>query len=234
MIDIHCHILHGLDDGAKDLDEAIEMAKIAYADGVRHIIATPHFTNGHLGNLDRILSKLEQLQIELDRLRLDITLHPGNEVRLESRSFLEEHLQAGSFHYLALPRKYILLEQRWQEYEPETPYVVDKLLDRGVVPIIPHPERHFFFRDNPELLIRLIEAGAWTQVSADSLNGSNGEDAKRFAEWLADRDYIHTLATDAHNLRRRPNLSEGYAIISRRINEARAEEILARAQQIIA
>jgi protein-tyrosine phosphatase len=233
MIDIHCHILHSLDDGARNLEESLEMAGIAYADGTRHIIATPHFSEKFLTDRDLVLRRIEELQTELDRIGLDLTIHSGNEVRIDSPAFVREQMRAKRFHYLAQPQKFILIEQRWTDYEQATPQVMASILDSGIIPILPHPERHFFFRDNPELLLALIEGGVWTQVSVDSLNGTNGEEAKRFAEWMADHNYIHTLASDAHSVERKPNLSEGYAIIEGRIHKERAEEISSRARRIL-
>ena len=109
----------------------------------------------------------------------------------------------------------MLLEQRWTEYDVETPEIVAWLLARGITPIIPHPERHIFFRNQPELLTQLVEAGAWTQVSVDSLLGNNNQDALEFANRLIDANQVHTLATDAHNINRKPSLAIGYDYISR-------------------
>jgi protein-tyrosine phosphatase len=223
-----------LDDGARDLAESVEMAKIAYADGTRHMIATPHFSEKFLTDKDLVLRRIDELQTELDRQGIGVTVHPGNEVRIDSPLFVEKHVREGGFHYLARPGKFILIEQRWTDYERDTPRIMAALLDKGITPILPHPERHFFFRESPELLVALIEAGVWTQVTADSLIGSWGEEAQSFAEWLADRDYIHTLASDAHNVERKPNLSEGYRIVAERIHRDRADEIRRRAEQILA
>lgn len=233
MIDIHCHILHGLDDGPKDLEESLELAKLAYADGIRHIIATPHFHSGLVTDKNLILARIEQLHAELDRLRIDLTIHPGHEVRLDHPSFLEEHLQNGGFHFLGGNRGYLLLEQRWTDYEPETPKIVKRLLEQGIQPILPHPERHFFFREDPSLLEQLVEAGAWVQVTADSLLGAHGEEARQFSEWMADRTLIHFVATDAHNMKRRPQLTQGYARLQGLMGKERTDEMMARTEAIL-
>lgn len=233
MIDIHCHILHGLDDGAGSLEESVEMAKIAWADGTRHIIATPHFSEKYLTDRNLVLQRIEELQREINRLGLSLTIHPGNEVRIDYPAFVEQHVQAESFHYIGAQQRFLLIEQRWTDYDPATPQVLGGFLARGITPVLPHPERHFFFREQPELLTALIEAGVWTQVSVDSLNGTNGEEALRFAFWLADQDYIHTLASDAHSIERKPNLAEGYAIIGARLGLGRAAEIRSRAEEIL-
>jgi protein-tyrosine phosphatase len=234
MIDIHCHILSGLDDGAQDIRESVAMARIAYQDGIRHIIATPHFNASYFNHRELVLNKVRQLQRELDRLRIRITVSPGNEVRLESADFIYEHAKKDHFCYLGPSDKYILLEQRWTEYSKETLTIVRWFLGRGTTPIIPHPERHTFFRSDPQLLVNLIDAGAWTQVSVDSLLGRNSEDAKAFAEWLVNNGHAHTLATDAHNIRRKPNLSAGIAIVRKLAGEQAAKRILERMDGIVA
>jgi protein-tyrosine phosphatase len=128
----------------------------------------------------------------------------------------------------------VLLEQRWSEYNEDTPDVIRWFTNRGVTPIIPHPERHTFFRSEPKHLEECIEAGAWTQVSADSLLGKNTKDAEQFAIWLLEQDYVHTLATDAHNTNRKPNLSEGFAKVVQWSGAKRADEIMERLSRILA
>ncbi|WP_438446448.1 tyrosine-protein phosphatase [Gorillibacterium sp. sgz5001074] len=233
MIDIHCHILHGLDDGPKDLEESVELAKLIYADGIRHVIATPHFHQGLITDKRLILARIEQLHAELDRLRIGLTVHPGHEVRLDHPSFLEEQLRGGGFHFLGGGRGYLLLEQRWTDYEPETPGIVKGLLEQGIQPILPHPERHFFFRETPSLLEDLVEQGAWVQVTADSLLGAHGEEARQFSEWMADRTLVHLIATDAHNMKRRPQLTLGYEWLETRLGAAYTAEMMARTEAIL-
>ena len=231
MIDIHCHILYGIDDGADDLDESIAMARLAYEDGIHHIFATPHFNKNHINHREVVLNKVQELQNKLDDYNIPVTIYPSNEVRLESASFIYEH--ANNFSYLGPSSKFILLEQKWKDFSEDTFEIIGWFLQKGVVPIIPHPERHFFFRKNPKLLRRLIEEGCWTQVSVDSLLGKNTEDALVFSRWLIEQNYVHTLATDAHNIHRKPNLSTGFKIIEETVNKQRANEIRARMEQIL-
>lgn len=234
MIDIHCHILHGVDDGAENFEESIEMARIAYEDGCRHLIATPHFNPIFMVTRDVVEQKVAALQDELDRRDIALQLYTGNEVRLISKTFIEKHTASRSFAFLGPKQSFILLEQDWKQYVPDTPEVCSWFLSQGIIPIIPHPERHGFFREQPHLLTTLLELGAWTQVSADSLVGGNGPDALHFSRWLSDRNLIHTLATDAHNVRRKPNLSAGFTVVSNWTDEQRIAEIQARMAQIIA
>lgn len=233
MIDLHCHILYGIDDGAKDLNESIEMARLAYQDGIRHIIATPHFTGNYFNHKQIVLTKVQELQEKLKQEHIPITIHPGNEVRLESASFIYNHAKEENFCYLGHSSKFILLEQTWKQYCEETIDIVKWLHERGKFIIIAHPERHFFFRKNPLLLKQLIDMGCWTQVSVDSMLGKNTDEAKDFSTWLLENNYVHTLATDAHNIHRKPNLSEGFRLVTALVGKKRSDEILTRMDSIL-
>ncbi|MFD0868622.1 tyrosine-protein phosphatase [Paenibacillus residui] len=233
MIDIHCHILDGVDDGASDLKESVAMARIAYEDGVRHIVATPHFNTVYHVPKSVTYHKVRQLQDALEKEGLPITVSCGHEVTLKSAEQFYQQTENEEYWHLDSDKTFILLEQPWANYMPDSIEVIDFLIAKGVRPIIPHPERHGFFREMPALLTGLIERGAWTQVSADSLAGRNNEDARKFALWLLENDLVHTLASDAHNVRRKPNVGEGYRIIAEHAGEARKHEIIERMNQII-
>jgi protein-tyrosine phosphatase len=222
-----------VDDGASDAAESVAMARIAYEDGIRHIFATPHFTEGYYNHRTLVEKKVSELQATLDDLSINVRIYPSNEVRIESKSFVFNEAKDHQFCYLGTNQKFILLEQPWGGYEPDSLEVVSWFIDRGVTPIIPHPERHLFFRQQPELLDRLIEAGAWTQVTADSLIGHNHEDARQFATRLIERGLAHTLATDAHNIRRKPNLSQGFRAVEQIAGRKAADTIRDRMEQFI-
>lgn len=233
MIDFHCHILYGLDDGADSLEESVEMAKIAHEDGVRHIFATPHFNANFLVDQETVTRRVASFQQTLDTLGIPVKIHPGNEVRLENKQFVYEHFSAERYCLLGPSRRFVLLEQRWNEYEPDSPEIVRWFMQNGIRPIIPHPERHFFFRENPELLDELVALGAWMQVNADSIVGNNGEEIREFSRELAEQNLIHMLATDAHNVRRKPNLSAGFRIVREWCGEEKATEIHQRAYLLL-
>lgn len=233
MIDIHCHILHGLDDGAQSLDESIKMAMQAEDDGVHHIFATPHFTNQYNTHYDLILEKIAELQKELKHRNIDVSIYPGNEVRLESINFLMKHIESSSFHYLGKNNNFILLEQRWSGYDPMIMEAIQYFIDQDIIPIVAHPERHPYIRKKPDRLHEMIERGAWTQVSVDSMIGKNGEDAKEFSLVLLEEDLIHTIASDAHNTIRKINLSAGYDVIREKSGNEKAKEIQQRIERIL-
>ncbi|MFC0211169.1 tyrosine-protein phosphatase [Paenibacillus chartarius] len=232
MIDIHCHILWGVDDGASDLEESVQMARVAVEEGIKTIVATPHFTNDLMVKIDVVRRKVQELQATLDELGIPLTLRAGNEIRLESADFVYRYAEQGTFGYLDAERRYVLVEEPWGGYLPESPDIVRWFVSRGTTPIITHPERHPFFRENPALLTALLELGAWTQVSADSLLGKNGDDAQAFAVQLLNEDRVHTLASDAHNIRRKPNLGEGFRRIREHAGDGKADAILERMSRI--
>ncbi|WP_309118985.1 CpsB/CapC family capsule biosynthesis tyrosine phosphatase [Paenibacillus sp.] len=226
MIDIHCHILPGVDDGAKDMDMAVAMARIAAEDGIRTIVATPHLGNYWKVYADIVRPKAALLQAELDRLGIDLRIRCGNELVLESAAFVEETLRNERCCFLGDNPAFLLLEEPWAGFSPDTWDVLETLRARGTTAVLAHPERHAFFREEPSLLDRMIETGVvWTQVSVDSLIGNNGPDAKAFAARLVDRGQVHTLATDAHNVTRKPILALGFDAVAARAGAAAADAI---------
>ncbi|HZG74557.1 MAG TPA: CpsB/CapC family capsule biosynthesis tyrosine phosphatase [Paenibacillus sp.] len=226
MIDIHCHILHGVDDGAKDLETAVEMARIAAADGIQTVIATPHLGNYWKVYADIVRPKAAELQAELDRLSIPLRIRCGNELVIENGPFVEETLRNGQCCFLGDNPAFLLVEEPWAGFCPDTWDVLDMLRARGTTAVLAHPERHVFFREEPRLLDRMIETGAvWTQVSVDSLLGNNGPDAKAFAARLVERGQVHTLATDAHSITRRPVLAAGFDAVARLSGDAAADAI---------
>jgi len=226
MIDIHCHILPGVDDGAKDMDMAVTMARVAAEDGIRTIVATPHYNFVWKVEQETVRAKASELQAELDRLGIDLRIRCGNELRLENRSFVQKTLAEERICFLGDNPAFVLMEEPWEGFQPETWDVLETMRGRGTTVILAHPERHLFFRAEPKLLDRMIDTGAvWTQVSVDSLLGNNGPDAQAFAYRLVDRGLAHTLATDAHNITRKPILALGFDAVAARAGAAAADAI---------
>jgi protein-tyrosine phosphatase len=233
MIDIHCHILPGVDDGAKDMDMAVAMARIAVEDGIRTIVATPHLGNYWKSYAGIVRSKAALLQAELDRLGIDLRIRCGNELVLEDAAFVEATLANEQCCFLGDNPAFLLVEEPWEGFRPDTWDILESLRARGVTAVLAHPERHVFFRERPQLLDRMIETGVvWTQVTVASLLGDNGPDAKAFAERLVDRGQVHTLATDAHSVTRRPVMAAGFDIVARLAGAAAADAIRERMARI--
>jgi protein-tyrosine phosphatase len=209
MVDIHCHPLPGLDDGASGWDEALAMARMAAADGIAVIVATPH----QLGTFGRnhgvaILSQADRLQQQLNQEGVAIRILPGAEVRIEPG--LIPRLRSGELLTLGNLSKHVLLELPHEIYFP-IERVLEELRSAGMVGILAHPERNQGIFARPETAAVLVRAGCLVQVTAGSLLGSFGPEVQQFATRLVQRGLVHFIATDAHSSKaRRPLLGKAF------------------------
>ncbi len=201
LIDLHCHILPGLDDGAADWEESLQMARLAIAEGISAIVATPH----QLGAFDHnsaalIRSRCAELQALLVQQQIPLEVRPGADIRIEPD--IPERLRNGEVLTLADLGRYVLLE-----LPHESSFPLGKLLQRlqaqEVVPVLSHPERNLELSRKPDAVRRLVEAGVVIQVTAGSFLGAFGPIAQAAAEQFLARGLIHVVATDAHGARRR-------------------------------
>jgi protein-tyrosine phosphatase len=205
MIDLHAHVLPGIDDGPSTLDEAVRMCALAWQDGIRVIVATPHQHHDMWPNEDG--APLEALRQELVAACPDgpeIVL--GAELRADSE-LLEalEARPAGGLLSIAGSR-YLLLEFPSLDVGLDPFFFVHELRLAGKVPVLAHPERIPWLAGQPELLLELGERGALIQITAMSLTGELGRVPRVCCELLLDEGQVHFLATDAHDLVNRPPL----------------------------
>ena len=236
MLDLHCHILPGVDDGPATLDEALAMARFAVNDGITHITATPHCNRSlRLLRVD-ILPEVARFKAALVQARLPLVVLPGSEIQITTAAAYKDDIETGRVCHLGDGQAFTLLEFSWQaaDYPPDAAEVVAWLRRRGMTPVVAHPERQAFLRDNRHRLDGLVEAGAWLQITVDSLLGNHGV-ASALAAWELVAAYADcVLATDAHNMQRCSGLSVGYAAVQMRLGIARAQELRARADQVLA
>lgn len=201
MIDIHCHILPGLDDGARDMEEAVAMCRVAQADGIRTIVATPHCRNGVYKNSEQtILSVLGQLEEHLKTAGVALDLRSGADIHIhpETISFLRKNPR------LLLGGRYFLLELPAQSIPPFTRDFIFEAFLAGFIPIITHPERNTILQGHFKVLEEWVKAGALVQITAMSLTGAFGSQVKECAFEMVRMGMVHLVATDAHSPRRRP------------------------------
>lgn len=236
MLDLHCHILPALDDGASSLKEALAMARFCVRDGITHITATPHCNRSlHLLRAD-ILPHIARLNEHLRQAEIPLTILPGSEIQLTDSDTYRREFEEGVFCHLGDGASFTLLEFNWhgRRYPPDAVELIGWLRERGMRPIIAHPERHDFFREDPPRLCALVDAGAWLQITVDSLLGNHGKEPREAGEEML-RDFREAvLATDAHNLRRCSGLSAGYAWVCERLGAERAEDLRRRSDGILA
>jgi protein-tyrosine phosphatase len=229
VIDIHSHILPGLDDGAENWEEALAMARLAVADGIRTMVATPHLYPHRMVDRDglndkhAILDKVEVLKKELSDAGIPLDIVPGCDVPLcqEALRLLDEDLLLT----INDNKRYLLLELPDTAFPPATEDICYQLLSKGITPIITHPERHLIIYEMPEKLERLLHLGCLAQLTASSLLGGFGRKVAKFARQLAKQGYIQVVATDSHGPKRRPPvLGKAVAELARLVgpDEARA------------
>lgn len=213
MIDMHCHILPGIDDGAKDMAAALAMADIAQKDGISTIITTPHFWYGNYENsFEEVSEKVEELNLILKSKQINVHLLTGQEVFFDKHTL--ELYRSGEIKGLNRSR-YILLElpmDRMPENVFESIYEL-QLLGREI--IIAHPERYMYIINKPSFINSFIEEGCLFQINAGSITGKLGSSIKRTAGVLMQHNICNFLASDAHTTgSRRPVLSEAYGLIN--------------------
>ncbi len=204
MIDLHCHLLPGIDDGAPNLDTTLRMARIAEADGIGTIACTPHIFPGVFENEGTdIKARVARLQAQLDEAGIRLTLSWGADAHVAPN--LGARLKDGSVPSLNDSR-YFLLEPPHNVAPPNFETYVFQLLAAGYVPVVTHPERLTWIEDHYEVFGHVVERGAWMQITSGSLCGRFGGAAKYWAERMLDEGLVHILATDAHSPDRRPPL----------------------------
>lgn len=223
-IDIHSHILPGVDDGSDSLEMSLEMLRTAAQDGISQIVLTPHNKPWHRSrNCIEVTDRVRFLQEKLWEERLDIKLYTGNE--LYYRSGLIRELEDGLAGTLA-DSHYVLVE-----FEPSADYDyirngVYELLMSGYYPIMAHVERYGNLCGKMVRLAELIDMGCFMQINAGSITGRYGFRTAWLSRKLLKHEMVHFIATDAHDLkRRRPCLSECATYIGKQFGEASSRRL---------
>jgi protein-tyrosine phosphatase len=225
MIDIHTHILPGIDDGPVDLEESLAVARLAVADGTRHMIATPH--NGdweQIGSDDQLSERVQSLQAALDEAGIDLRVYPGSEVHVTPD--LAQRWQTGQV--IALNRsRYVLIELPFFMYPHYLDQLFFELEVEGAMPVLAHAERYRDVQEHPEILVPLVERGVLIQITSTSLLGFFGREAKKTAAYLLRRGLAHVIASDGHNTDSRPPLlAEGVAVAAEYVGDGAARKMV--------
>ena len=224
FVDIHCHLIAGIDDGATSEAVSLAMARMAAADGIRTIICTPHQAGSHAANGGgTIRAAVKRTQQMLAQRGVPLKLLPGGDVRIESD--MVARLRRGDLLTLGDHGRHVLLELPHELYFPLEP-VLRQLARHHMVGILSHPERNQGILRQPEVVAPLVEAGCLMQVTAGSLCGSFGDEICDFSEWMLEEGFVHFMATDAHGVdTRRPVLSEAFERVCELANEDIAERL---------
>lgn len=202
MIDLHCHILPGVDDGAKNMEDSMDMARTAVEEGITHILATPHYKNGHWDIVkEDILPLVDEVQAELDARGIPLTIFPGQEVRINGE--LMEDIESDDIQFIDEGNQYVLIEFPTSSIPAYTESLFFELQRSGVTPIIVHPERNHAVLKDPNILLPFVERGALAQLTAASYTGGFGKEIQQVSTKLIEADLVHFIASDAHNVKSR-------------------------------
>lgn len=233
MIDIHCHILPGVDDGAKHLEDSVAMARQAVAEGIHTIIATPHHKNGRYNNPKKsVLSDLTRLNDRIQQEEIPLTILPGQEVRVHGE--LIEGYEADEILTLNGASRYIFIELPTEHIPRYTEQLLFDIQMKDLIPIIVHPERNTVLREQPGQLYHFVRNGALTQITAASLVGKFGTKIKKFTHELIEHNLTHFIASDAHNTKSRGfYMREANQIITEQYGQHTLFTFMDNAQQIL-
>ena len=227
FVDIHCHLLPDIDDGAADWDESLAMARVARHDGISAIVATPHQLGSYGRNCgDVIRQRTRQLQELLDRQDVRLRVLPGADVRIEPDMI--KMIRTGEVLTLGDHGRHVLLELPHEVYF-SLHSLLDELQTAGLVGILSHPERNLGIIGRRNLLKPLVDAGCLLQVTAGSLVGTFGPQVREFTEWLIANGLVHFVATDAHSSKsRRPLMGRAFDRVVELAGEEMALELCCR------
>jgi protein-tyrosine phosphatase len=221
MVDLHCHILPGIDDGAATMEESVAMAESAIADGITHVVATPHSSSHYHFDFSHVRQLRDELQKEVgDRLNIatgcDFHLNPENLAALHK----------DPRQYCINQRDYLLLEFNEFSIPPSMDQTLHEIHLAGIQPIITHPERNGILRTRPERLKKWVRQGCFAQVTGGSLTGVFGAGAQQDAlRWIRE-GMIHFVSSDAHNTRRRPlRLQPAYDVVVEQFGQEKARAL---------
>jgi protein-tyrosine phosphatase len=224
MVDIHHHLLPGLDDGSNSFDTSVAMAKLAAAEGITHVVCTPHANGTFAFDPGVNAGKVEQLRARLASEGVDLKLGTGCDFHLSYENVRAAKADPKRFSINGL--NYLLIELPDFGLPPTLTETFYELQLAGLTPILTHPERNPTLLAEPGRMIDWLRGGMLVQVTADSLTGHKGRRAQRMAYDLLDKRWVHFLATDAHNLLTRPpRMREAHDIVANKFGSGYAHSI---------
>jgi protein-tyrosine phosphatase len=209
MVDVHCHILPGMDDGPKTMEESIAMAESAMADGITRVVATPHSCREYFFDFARVRRLRDELQ---SRIGNKLELATGCDFHMDAENL--QSLRKKSSDYCINQNGYLLVEFNEISIPPAMDQTLHEIQLAGMRPIITHPERNRILRAHPERLKQWVQQGCFVQVTGGSLTGTFGPTAQKDAlRWIRE-GLVHFVASDAHNTRTRPlRLQPAYNVV---------------------
>lgn len=232
MIDIHSHLLFGVDDGPETMEGTMRLIEAAVQEHISHVIVTPHaYSPKYHVEVPEIESQVRLIQDIIHAAHIDLTLSTGQEVRIHED--LVRNLRNKDILTLAGSR-YLLLELPTQHVPAYTTNIVHALLEMDIIPIIAHPERNKGIAENPHRLEKLVRQGALAQVTAGSVAGHFGKTVQKLSMQLIESNLIHTYGSDAHHIVTRPFLfNKGLDVVAKKLGHDTVDMLLVNNQRIL-
>lgn len=226
-VDLHTHILPGVDDGAENINEALEMLDIAVSNGTTHLVLTPHYltndTRSQGVKKEELCSRFELFRDAIAVRYPKLSLCFGAEMFAVSN--IENVIADGGI----IPingTKYVLTEFKFNDHTARVLEITDALLGNGYIPVIAHPERYLFLQSDPSCAVKFIERGAVFQINSTSMANYSSSHTRELAFYLLANEFATVIASDCHSTyQRKPDLSEAYAFVSSSFSSAYAEDL---------
>lgn len=224
-LDMHCHILPGVDDGSRNMDMSMAMLDYAYDEGIRAIILTPHYHGGYVETERTVIDEtFSELTVNLKKYHPDMRLFIGNEIYYYPS--VPEWIEEGRVHTLA-DSDYVLLEFSTPVDKRELLEAVQNMCSHGYYPVLAHVERYDCLVRDPSYVGELIDNGAYIQVNSRTITGEGGMRIRHFIKKLLKEEWIHFIGTDAHSMgSRKPEMADCAEYLIKKCGEEYAAEIL--------
>lgn len=228
MIDLHCHLLPGVDDGPCSMSDALGLAAAAVADGITLAVVTPHIYPQRWDNrCSTLCAPFAAFQRALAEHQIPLEVRLGGEVRLSPDILPLLEQQELPFLGNSTHENVVLLEMPDTMIPIGSDRLIKVLRSRGIRPLLAHPERNHAVMNDINRLAPFVDLGCWVQITAGSVLGKFGTTAAKTARALMQRDWVQIMATDCHNLRYRPpQLAEARLAVARQFNEAYADRLV--------
>lgn len=233
MIDLHCHLLPGIDDGSKSMEISLCLAQEAAENGVTHALLTPHHMNGHyINHKQDVIRRTKEFQEQINVHNIPLTVFPGQEVRINGQ--LLEALDRDDILFADTAGKYMMLEFPDDDVPHYTNQMIFDLQQRGIIPVIVHPERNTRIMAEPDLIYQLLEKGCLSQITASSYVGTFGKKVENFSRQLIEAGQGYVFASDAHDLPgRKYEMRQAFEKLKHEFNQKMVDQYQQNAKSII-
>lgn len=233
MVDLHCHLLPGIDDGSKSMEISLRLAREAVDNGVTHALLTPHHMNGrYMNHKQDVIKRTAEFRQQLKEHNIPLTVFPGQEVRINGQ--LIDALDKDDILFADEDNRYLMLEFPDDDVPHYTNQMIFELQQRGITPIIVHPERNTKIMAHPELLYQLLQKGCLSQITASSYVGTFGKKVEDFSKKLIANGQGYLFASDAHDLPgRKYEMRQAFEKLSQEYGAKLAERYADNARAII-